>query len=256
MRKIIWSSIAAVLVLVGGAGPKAEAKDSILVFATADLREVLPELAEDFKKQQGIQVSFNFAGSRNLRAQLDRRLPADLLIVPDRAVIEQLLTQGVLDSRASVQLLENRLVVATSENLEEEINSLFDLKFEAGDYFALADSTTDAAGFYAEQALKKAGIYEKLKPRMIPALDVRAAMALLERGETKYAIIYSTDVKAAQHLKNCYQIPSRLYDRIIYTAAMIKKGKHDQAALKFLAYLQSEHSRIVFERYGFYRLSQ
>jgi len=254
MRKIICGAL--LLLALNTTASAVEAKDSVMVFAPASLKEALKELARDLRKEQGIEVSFNFGGSKNLRLQIEQGMPCDIFIASEKESITKLTAAEMIDPEASVKLLEDRLVVIGAKNSDEEITSLFDLKFRPADSLSLADPNTESAGVFARQALEKAGVYDKIKPYIVPSLDVRAAMSLVEAGNAKYAIVFATDAKVAKRAKVVYQVPSKLYDRIIYTAALMKKGTRYDPSHKFLAYLQSDHSRMVFEKYGFYRLSQ
>ena len=53
-------------------------------------------------------------------------------------------------------------------------------------------------GIYAEQALRKLGLWDAVAPRLAPTADVRAALLLVERGEAPVGIVYSTDAAVSK----------------------------------------------------------
>ena len=104
---------------------------------------------------------------------------------------------------------------------------------------------------YAMQALKKAGLGAKYQKNIVPTLDVRAALALVQSGNVKYAIVYFSDVHNIKNVKVVYSIPRLLHEPIIYTAAILTAGENPMMAQNFSVFLQTESSKKVFQKYGF-----
>lgn len=229
----------------------AQAREPLMVFAAASLSDALKELAVDFKKEYKVDVVFNFGGSSALRLQIEKGSPCDILLAADKASNEKLLAAKLVDEKFMVNLLINRLVVVADGKMSEEVNSLYDLQMKEGDHLAIADPKTAPAGVYAMQALTKAEVAEKYKNFIAPTLDVRAALALVQSGNAKYAIVYATDALSAKDVKTVYQVPAQLNDRIVYSAAVIKSGENRVPAQNFLSFLQTPHSKMIFKKYGF-----
>lgn len=69
--------------------------DHILVFAAASLKDVFTRLGGDFQKAHpGTEVTFNFAGSQELRIQIEQGAAADVLASADRKTMDTLQTAG------------------------------------------------------------------------------------------------------------------------------------------------------------------
>lgn len=222
-----------------------------MVFAATSLSEVLKELAWEFKKEYKVDVNFNFGGSSSLRVQIEKGAPCDIFFAADKVSNEKLLAQKIIVEQSMVKLLKNRLVVVADEKNEEVFSSLYDIRLKKGDHLAVADPQTSPAGAYAIQALHNAGLENKYQPFIAPTLDVRAALALVQSGNAKYAIVYFSDTKSASHLKMLYSIPGRLHEPIVYTLALIASSPRLISAREFLSFLQTERSKMIFEKYGF-----
>ncbi len=52
------------------------------------------------------------------------------------------------------------------------------------------------AGKYGKAALEKLGVWDSVSAKVAGAENVRAALALVSRGEAPYGIVYQTDAAA------------------------------------------------------------
>ncbi len=228
-----------------------QASEPLMVFAAASLTDALNEVAVEFKKEYKQEVDFNFGGSSMLRVQIENGASCDLFLAADKLNSEKLLAKKIIEPETSVNFLRNNLVVVGDLNNDENIDSLYDLSFGANDHVAIADPQAAPAGVYAMQVLKKAGLDRKFKDFIVPTLDVRAALALVVSGNAKYAIVYSSDAKVSSKVKMVYRVPMKLYDPIVYTAALIKGTENLNASKNFLSFLQTPQGKMIFEKYGF-----
>lgn len=229
----------------------ARADEPLMIFAAASLTDALKEVAAEYKKEYKKDVDFNFGGSSALRVQIENGAPCDIFLAADKVSSEKLSAKKIIEQNAAISLLRNQLVVIASAGIQEKFNSLYDISLGASDFLAVADPKTAPAGVYAMEALKKAGVEQKLKDFIVPALDVRGALALVVSGNAKYAIVYSSDVYTAKNVKVLYRIPAQLYQPIVYTAMRIKSSSNRAGVEKFFSFLQRQQSKIIFQKYGF-----
>ncbi len=87
--------------------------------------------------------------------------------------------------------------------------------------------------------------------RLAPAADVRAALALVARGETPLGIVYATDAAVSDRVVVVGAFPPDSHEPIVYPAAVVAGSAHAAAARDFLAFLKSPAAAAVFARYGF-----
>src|SRR5690606_38714176 len=107
------------------------------------------------------------------------------------------------------------------------------------------------AGRYAQQALTAAGVWDQWKGRILPAVDVRAALAYVEHGAAPLGIVYATDAAASRTIQVVRPIPSRLHTPIVYPAAVLRDAADPSAARRLLTFLRSAPAQEVFARAGF-----
>lgn len=248
MRRPALALVAALLVAGCGAGPARTASSTtdtaatpLTVFAAASLTEVFTELGELYEQAHpGAEVTFSFAGSQSLGAQVQQGAPADLLATADEAS-----AQAVRDELAAdpVVLARNRLAVVTERGNPLGITGLPDLA-RPGVKVVLAGPTVPA-GKAARAALTSAGV--RVRP-VSEEPDVKAVLQKVRLGEADAGIVYATDVRAAGADVTGVDLPGV---GNAYPAAVLDGAKHPAAAEAFLVLAASPEGRAVFARAGF-----
>lgn len=227
----------------------AHAADKVLVFAAASTTEAVQELGKAFTKQQGSPVEFAFGASSDLARQAVAGAPADVFLSADLAKMDQVEKAGLVQAGSRVELLSNRLVVVVPVDSKLKVASVAELR--GVKRLALADPAAVPAGLYAKTWLEKAGVWKDLEPRVVPSLDVRAALAAVEAGRVDAAVVYATDAALSKRVRVALTVPEAEGPRVVYPVAALSKGKASAAGLAFVKFLQGEAARKVFERYGF-----
>ena len=219
------------------------------VFAAASLRDVMTEAAANFEKEQGTKVELNFAGSNTLRLQIEKGAPCDVFVSADSENVQRLVEQDLVVPDSQVEIVHNTLVVVGGMD-EAAFSDLLQLITLSG-ALSLADPETVPAGKYAKQALTGAGIWEKLQDRVVPSLDVRAALAQVEQGNARFGIVYRTDAGISKRVKVLYEVPESYHSPITYVACLIRIQPENPQTKNFFEFLKSAQVKAIFERYGF-----
>lgn len=221
------------------------------VFAAASLTDALQEIAPAYEAAGGGKLQFNFAGSNALARQIQEGAPADVFLSADEPKMNALEKAGLILDGTRHSLLSNALVVVIAAGSPLKVDSAQALAAPDIKRIALADTKGVPAGIYAREYLEKAGLWEKVKDRVIPTENVRAALATVESGDADAGIVYKTDAAISRAVKVAYEVPDGEAPKISYPAAVVKASKNPAAAEKFLAYLKSEPAQAVFKKYGF-----
>jgi molybdate transport system substrate-binding protein len=144
------------------------------------------------------------------------------------------------------------LVVAADKPQHVTIGPGFDLVslLGADGRLATGDPAHVPVGIYAEQALKKLGLWDSVAPRLARTDDVRAALLLVERGEAPAAIVYATDAAVSKGVMVAGVFPANTHDPVVYPFAVTKAGDTPEARA-LLAFLAGPQARGVFVQRGF-----
>ncbi len=116
---------------------------------------------------------------------------------------------------------------------------------------ALADPAAVPAGVYAREYLQSLGLWTAIEPKVVPTLDVRAALAAVDSGNVDAAFVYRTDAAIAHRATIVYVVPPAQGPHIVYPVAIVAGAPHPAAARAFFAYLRGPKARAVFDRFGF-----
>ncbi|MCF4164826.1 molybdate ABC transporter substrate-binding protein [Zavarzinia compransoris] len=255
-RRHLFGLAAALALSAGLAAPApVRAEDEpLLVFAAASLKEAMTEAAQDFETASGNKVQVSFAASGALARQIEAGAPADVFVSANIKWMTYVSDMGLTVKESEKALLGNALVLiapADADTPPVAIGPDFDLAGLLGEgHLAIGEMTTVPAGAYGKAALEKLGLFDSVKDRLAQASSVRAALALVGRGEAPLGIVYATDAAADDKVKVIGTFPADSYPTIVYPVAILKEG-NNPAAAAFIAYLQSAPAAATFTKAGF-----
>lgn len=242
-RFLLWIMTLSILLSANSA-----AAAEVRLSAAATLAEALKEVSTLYTGMAPETVVLpNFGASGALARQIEQGAPADLFISANPRWMEHLVERGLVDADQVRILAGNALVLAGRR--AKDLSSLEDLA--QLERIALVNPKSGPAGEYAEQALKNAGMVERLAGKLVLAQDVRQAVVYADRGEVDGALVYATDARLARQAVVLLDIPAHLHNEILYPAALTVSGSRNSAAIAFFDFLFTDQARRVLEAYGF-----
>jgi molybdate transport system substrate-binding protein len=244
----------AFLILAGSFHSSAQAQDkSLTVFAAASMKNALDEADAAYTAKTKVKISASYAASSALAKQLEQGAPADIFVSADTAWMDYSTEKKAINASTRVNLLGNSIVLIAPKDSKIDkvtIGQGFDLAKLAGDgRIATGDVKAVPVGKYAKAALEKLGAWQAAEPKFAMAESVRAALALVARGEAPLGIVYSTDAKVEPGVKVIGTFPADSHPPIIYPVAATVNAKAEAA--NYLAFLRSSEAKAIFEKYGF-----
>lgn len=224
-----------------------------VVLAAASLQESLTEAANAWAAKGHAKPVISFAASSALARQVIAGAPADLFLSADEEWMDAVAKAGLLRAGTRTTLLGNRLVLiapALSRVRLTPARGFALAKALGGGRLALADPDAVPAGKYAKAALTYLGVWAGVAAKVAPAENVRAAMALVERGAAPLGIVYATDARASKSVRVVGTFPASSHPPIRYPVALLNASRSKDAA-GFRAFLLSKQGRAIFARHGF-----
>lgn len=243
----LWRAIAAAvsaLVLAACGGAPATERGPV-VLAASSLQEAMTDAAEAWEARGHPAPALSFAASSALARQIEHGAPADIFVSADEAWMDELEAKGLLRPGSRADLASNRLVAIAPKGTRP-----IGLAELGRGRLALADPKAVPAGRYAKAALEALGSWDGLAENVVPAENVRAALALVERGEAALGIVYATDALASDKVEVVEHLPADSHPPIRYPVAILAASTHPDAA-GFRAFLASDEARAILERRGF-----
>lgn len=252
MKNSTLPLLAGLLLAVASVGAHAAGR-KLTVFAAASLTDVLQEAGTAFTQQTGIAVRFSFAASSALARQIESGAPAGAFVSADEDWMNYLSAHGLIRRGTRADVARNSLVLVApaDSKLQLKVAPGFQLALALGGKgrIATADPDSVPAGKYAKAALIWLGVWNDVASRIVPAENVRSALALVSLGEAPLGIVYATDARGEPKVRVVDTFPADSHAPITYPAAVTNSGDADAAA--FVQFLQGDAARDIFRRYGF-----
>lgn len=232
---------------------EAAAATGPLVYAASSLSDALTAAADAFATSGRAKPNLSFAGSSALARQIENGAPADLFLSADEQWMDYLSERGLIDRASRINLLQNRLVLIAprAAPFSAELTGGAQLKAALKDgKLALADPDAVPAGRYAKAALQNLNAWRDLEPHVVRAENVRAALALVARGEAAAGVVYATDARATDDVIVVAEFPSSSHPPVIFPLALVGKNPSTDARAFYL-YLAGEDAAQIFTKFGF-----
>ncbi|MEW6168482.1 MAG: molybdate ABC transporter substrate-binding protein [Pseudomonadota bacterium] len=223
-----------------------------MVYAAASLRNALDDALAVWQRQSGKAATVNYGPSNALARQIEAGAPADLFISADLDWMRYLQQRGLTQKDSTHAWLGNRLVLVAPRDSPAQLAIApgFALGAALGDGRLAICNPAVPAGRYGRAALQALGVWNDVAARVALADNVRAALALVARGEVPLGIVYATDAKAEPAVRTVDVFPGGTHPPILYPIALLRDSSHP-GARALLDFLRSEQARASFEKAGF-----
>ena len=250
----IVSHIAAMMVFAMAAfGARHGSAEPILIFAASSLSGALDAVVTDYQKTRPADVRLSYSASSTLARQLTRGAPAKIFISANEAWIKFAEHQQALQASSKFVLARNRLVLAAPKGKVTGFTKLTTETLQTAlgrGRLVLGDPTHVPAGIYAKEALRSLGLWRVVQHRLAPSINVRAALALLERSEASLGILYKSDVRANGKVIALHTLPHSSHSAIKYVAALTA-GDAGKSVLNLFEYFKSRKVTTRLMQFGF-----
>jgi molybdate transport system substrate-binding protein len=226
----------------------------LTVFAAASLRDVFQSLALTFEKQHpSLRVRFNFAGSQDLRVQIEQGAKVDVFASADWKHMKLLAGQGLVALPAV--FARNLLVVVVPNNNPAKVRNFSDLPKATHLVLGAAESPIGAytdAILAAAEILHGKAFGEKVRGNVRSReLNVRQVLTKVAMGEGDAGIVYKTDALTMPDKVEIIDIPSTLNVVAEYPIAALKAAPQAALARDFVKLVLSMEGQKVLAAAGF-----
>jgi molybdate transport system substrate-binding protein len=231
--------------LAGGAKENAGSapETDLTVLAASSLTDAFRSAGAAYEKSHpGTKVTFSFAGSQELAAQVKQGAPADALVTADTRTMDGLRS----DTGAPAVIARNRLVIATGKGNPEKIGSLGDLADSRLKVVLAAPEVP--VGRYSKKILDAQRI--EVRP-VSQEPNVRAVLSKVELGEADAGLVYRTDAASARGKVDAVEVPDGQNAVATYPAATLKTSENAEAAAAFVKWLSTPEAQKILSAAGF-----
>jgi molybdate transport system substrate-binding protein len=227
---------------------------TLTVSAASNLTAAFTEIGKLYEAQTGNKVVFNFGASGQLAQQIVQGAPVDLFAAANVGFIEEVEQQGLVLPGTVQKYARGQIVLWTRSDSPVKPERIEDLAQPEIRKVAIANPDRAPYGFAAREALKAAGVWEAIQPKIVIAETIQQTHQYAETGNVDAAIgALSLSVPAAAGGKpgRYVVVPQELHTPLDQALAVIKGTKNEAAARAFAAFITGPQGREVLQKYGF-----
>ncbi len=221
----------------------------LLVSAAASLRGVCERLESELEAADGTPVLFNFGATGKLAAQIEQGAPVDLLIAADTAAPRRLESLGLAAPGSFALYARGRLALWWRADSGLDFEKLEELARPEVKRIAIADPRLAPYGLAAEQALRAAGVWEQVQPRLVFAENVAQALQYAETGNVEAALVARSLCVEAQG--RWILVPAGLHEPLDQALVVIRGSPRETEARRFAAFLLGPGGRRILSSFGY-----
>ena len=225
------------------------AERHLTVAAAADLSFALKEIAQQFEMNTGARVVLSFGSTGMFSRQIENGAPFDVFFAADKKYIDGLKNRGLIIPDTQKLYAQGRIALATNKKSEVNAKKLEDLLDPSIKKIAIANPDHAPYGIAAKEAMIKLDLWDKLKPKLVYAENIRQAVQFVQTGDATAGIVA---LSVAYMPEISYTlIDENFHNPINQTVAVIKNTKIEKEARGFIDYVNSPDGRTIMKRYGF-----
>jgi molybdate transport system substrate-binding protein len=226
----------------------------ITIAAAADLRSALNEISSHFQSQTGIRVKVVYGSSGNLFQQIQNGAPFDLFLSANSDYPKKLEAAGLSVPGTYYEYAIGHIVLLVSSHSTLDMQQGLKVLLQAPvKRIAIADPTHAPYGQAAVAALKSQGIYDQVSRKIVVAENVAQAASFVTSGAADIGIIAKSlaVLPSARAQTHFVEVPANEYPPIQQACVLLKSSTKQEAARRFLTYIQKPEASKILQRYGF-----
>lgn len=226
--------------------------EQITIAAAADLKFAMDELVASFRSANtGDDVEVVYGSSGKFHTQIQQGAPFDLFFSADIAFPRELAAAGFASSDVKPYAV-GRIVLwsATVDASKLTLTSLTDPKFTR---IAIANPKHAPYGKRAEEALRAAGLWDKVEPKLIYGENIAATAQYVQTGAAQIGVIaLSLAVNPELASKGGYAlVPDKLHAPLEQGYVITKRAAGNALAKRFASFMEGKTARALMTKYGF-----
>jgi molybdate transport system substrate-binding protein len=248
----LWS-LGIVLLCLFATNAFAEATEQkITVAAAADLKFAMDEIISTFTQtNKNAKIDVTYGASGKLKTQIEQGAPFDLFFSADIIYPQDLEKKGLTASKVKPYAFGR--IVLWSGVLDATKMTLDSLTDEKITKIAIANPKSAPYGKRAEEALRAAGLWDKVEPKLVYGENIAQTAQFVQSGNAQVGVL-ALSLAVNQELASkggYYLIPDKLHSPLEQGHVLLKRAENNPLAKKFAEYMEGKEARAIMEKYGF-----
>ena len=242
-------ALALALAVVPGVEAQPATVPTLVVYAAADLDMAFREIKPLFEKATGGRVTLVIGSTGNFAKQIEHGAPADVFFAANESFVDDLRAAGAVIPQTRTLYAQGRIVLAVPKRSVITVRELADLLKPEVRRVAIANPAHAPYGRAAQEALERAGVWERVKPKLVYGENIRHALQFVETGAVEAGIV-ALSIADAPGIAYA-PIERALYAPLNQVAAVVKRSPHPDLGAAFIQFVSGPEGRPIMKRYGF-----
>uniref|UniRef100_D5X3P4 Molybdenum ABC transporter, periplasmic molybdate-binding protein n=1 Tax=Thiomonas intermedia (strain K12) TaxID=75379 RepID=D5X3P4_THIK1 len=246
VRILRRAGLALVLPFALAASAQAE---TLTVAVAANFKKPAEEIGAAFKAKTGDEVKYAFGATGQFAAQIRNGAPFDILLAADDTTAPALAKDGLALASSNFVYARGTLVLySTMLPVKEQGEQIL----RKGDFahVSIANPKTAPYGTAAIEAMKKMGVYDALKPKIVEGSNIGQTFDFVATGNAQAGFVALSQAIGAGK-GQWWVVPQADYAPIDQSAILLKPGENKAVAKAYLDFLRGPEARTVIEKYGY-----
>lgn len=241
----------ATLLAVFSLGSVALHAQELVVSAAASLTNAFQAVGQAYEKAHpGAKVTFNFAASGPLLAQIQQGAPVDVFASADQETMDRAAKANLLAEGTRADFARNTLVLIVPASATASPAKLSDLGDAAYKRISTGTPSSVPVGRYTMASVQEAGLTVALEPKWIYGESVRQVLNYVARAEVDAGFVYRTDALIERD-KTRIALTVPTTTPVSYPIAQIATSKNAAGGKDFIAFVRSAPGQQILDGFGF-----
>lgn len=231
--------------------PAAAQAQEVIVSAAASLTNAFQTIGTAFEKAHpGAKVTFNFAASGPLLAQIRQGAPVDVFASADQETMDRAAKDRLLAEGTRADFARNTLVLIVPASATAIPQKLADLTGPGLRRVATGTPASVPVGRYTMAAVQDAGLAAALEPKWIYGESVRQVLNYVARAEVDAGFVYRTDALIDKDkTRIAFTVPTAT--PVSYPIAQVAASRNAALGRDFIAFVRGEAGQKILGGFGF-----
>jgi len=222
---------------------------TVKIAAAANLRFVFDEIKASYiKVNPKAEVTANFGSSGALLQQILNGAEFDVFMAADNSFPVKLKDQGAASGEIKTYALGKLVLWSNMIDVSKGLGILTDPSVKR---IAIAKPELAPYGDRAIACLKQAGLYDKVKDKIIYADNISQTAQFAQTGNAEVGFLAMSLTLTPEMKGSVYLIDPKLYKPVEQAMVLVKSWKVNPEAAKFMKFVLSETCKPIFEKNGY-----
>lgn len=227
--------------------------EELTLSVAVSMKEATEEIGRRFTQAHpGVTLRYNFGASGELQRQIEAGAPVDLFVSAAARQMDELEAKRLIVPATRRAFAKNVLVAIAPADSTLDLARPAALAEPRVTRIAVGNPKAVPVGQYTEESLRALGLWERVRPKLVYAENVRQVLEYVNRGEVDVGFVYATDAATrAGRVKEVFRPGEGTYRPVVYPAAVVAGSRHAARAAAFIDLLVSREGQAILRRLGF-----